>query len=98
MLALDNIFIPDEFLGEPVSAIRIEIKGQKDGQPKEIVYGGSALTVSSATAGPTAIGVLMLAQGDIKKKGVYAPEGCIDNFGKFMTELKKRGRFDQPGS
>jgi saccharopine dehydrogenase-like NADP-dependent oxidoreductase len=43
-----------------------------------------------ATAAPAAIGVSMLYDGDLKKKGVYAPEGIIDNFGKFMTELKKR--------
>ncbi len=90
MLSLENEFVPDECLGEPVSAIRIEIKGEKDGQSKEIVYGGATASMANATAAPAAIGAHMLAHSDIKVKGVYAPEGCIDDFGKFMTELKKR--------
>lgn len=90
LLALENTFIPDECLGEPVSGIRIEIKGEKDGRPKEIVYGGSSTNMANATSAPTSIGVNMLAQGEIKVKGVYAPEGCIDDFRKFMSELKKR--------
>lgn len=90
LLALENTFVPDECIGEPMSGIKIEIIGEKDGQPKEIVYGGSTTSMANATAAPTAIGVHMLAHGDIKVKGVYAPEGCIEDFGKFMTELKKR--------
>jgi len=89
-VALENTFVPDECLGEAISGIRIEIKGVKDGQPKEIVYQDSTSSLSGATAAPASIGLLMLYDGDIKKKGVFAPEGCIDDFKKFMTELNKR--------
>lgn len=89
--ALQNTIIPDEYSGEfPMSGIKIEVRGEKDGEPQEYIYGGSTKSIARATAGPAAIGVLMFHDGDIKKKGVFAPEGCIDDFGKFMTELKKR--------
>jgi saccharopine dehydrogenase-like NADP-dependent oxidoreductase len=63
----------------------------KNGKPHEYIYGGATTSMAKATAAPAAIGALMIYEGDIKKKGVFAPEGCIDNFRKFMTELKKRG-------
>lgn len=91
LCALQNTIIPDEYFGDsPMSGIKIEVRGEKDGKPQEYIYGGSTGSLANATAGPAAIGVLMFCDGDIKKKGVVAPEGCIDNFGKFMTELKKR--------
>ena len=67
------------------------IRGEKGGAPQEYIYGGSTKSMARATAGPAAIGVLMIYEGDITKRGVFAPEGCIDNFAKFMTELEKRG-------
>ena len=92
MAALGDAFPPDEYVGgSAMSGIKIEVRGWKDGKPKEYIYGGSTTSMAYATAAPAAIGVCMLYDGDIKKKGVYAPEGCIDDFGKFMTELKKRG-------
>ena len=73
-----------------MSWIKIEVRGEKDGKPQEYIYGGSTKSLPTATSAPTSIGVHMIDDGDIKKKGVFAPEGCIDDFGKFMTELKKR--------
>ena len=75
----------------PMSGIKIVIRGEKGGAPQEYIYGGSTKSMARATAGPAAIGVLMIYEGDITKRGVFAPEGCIDNFTKFMTELEKRG-------
>lgn len=88
--ALDNIYVPDECLGEPVSAIRIEVKGWKEDKPKEIIFNGSSSGMAAATAAPASIGIHMFIKGEITKKGVYAPEGCIDNYKEFMTELAKR--------
>ncbi len=91
LCALQNTIIPDEYAGDfPMSGIKIEIRGEKAGKPQEYIYGGSTKSLTNATAAPTAIGVLMIYDGDIKKKGVFAPEGCIDDFRKYMTELKKR--------
>jgi lysine 6-dehydrogenase len=91
MAALGDAFPPDEYVGDTaMSGIKIEIRGEKDSKPKEFIYGGSTNSMAYATAAPAAIGVCMLSDGDLKKKGVFAPEGIIDDFGKFMTELKKR--------
>lgn len=91
MCALEDAYLPPEYPGDNTgSAIKIEIRGMKNGKPHEYIYGGATDSMARATAAPAAIGVLMMCDGDIKKKGVFAPEGCIDDFGKFMTELKKR--------
>jgi saccharopine dehydrogenase (NAD+, L-lysine-forming) len=93
MIALDKQVPPTEYLGQAMSGIRIEVRGRKDGKPQDYIRGGSTYTMAGATAGPTSIGVFMLAHGDIETKGVVAPEGCIygpEKFAKFMAELKKR--------
>ena len=91
LCAVEDAYPPEEFAGQTAcSGIKIEVRGEKDGKPKEYIYGGSTESMAGATAPPAAIGVLMFYDGDIKKKGVFAPEGIIDNFSKFMTELKKR--------
>jgi saccharopine dehydrogenase (NAD+, L-lysine-forming) len=91
LYVLQRTFVPDQYPGEfPMSGIKIEVRGEKDGKPQEYIYGSSTKSMAGATAAPVAIGVLMIYDGDIKKKGVFAPEGCIDNFGKFMSELAKR--------
>jgi saccharopine dehydrogenase-like NADP-dependent oxidoreductase len=92
MCALEDAYPPPEYPGDNTgSAIKIEIRGMKNGKPHEYIYGGATTSMAKATAAPAAIGALMIYEGDIKKKGVFAPEGCIDNFRKFMSELKKRG-------
>lgn len=93
MIALDGDITPDEYIGQTMSGIKIEVKGKKDGRFQDYIRGGSTYSMAGATAGPTSIGVLMLAHGDIDVKGVVAPEGCIygpEKFAKFMSELKKR--------
>lgn len=91
MLSLEENNPPDHYVGDSaMSAIKIEVRGEKDSKPHEIIYGGSANSMAYATAAPASIGVLMFYDGDIKEKGVFAPEGIINDFGKFMTELKKR--------
>jgi len=91
LCALEDAYPPGEYPGDNAgSAIKIEIRGLKDGKPKEYIYGGATNSMAYATAAPASIGVFMFHDGDIKKKGVFAPEGIIDNFGKFMSELKKR--------
>jgi saccharopine dehydrogenase-like NADP-dependent oxidoreductase len=43
-----------------------------------------------ATGVSASIGGIMLAKGEIKKKGVMPPEDCIQPR-KFFNELEKRG-------
>ena len=78
--------------GKPATAMKIEVIGERSGEPKTIVYGGASGLggEQEATGWPASIGAQMLGRGEIKVKGVVPPEACID-FRKFMTELGKRG-------
>ena len=46
--------------------------------------------MAPGTGLPASIAALMMNAGDVKVKGVVAPEGCIDA-PKFLSELLKRG-------
>ena len=39
---------------------------------------------------PASIGTQMLGKGEIRTKGVLAPEGCVDTT-RFFAEIAKRG-------
>jgi lysine 6-dehydrogenase len=59
-----------------VSGIRIEVKGERRGDPTEYVWLGVGKFAGGAISLVT--GVKLLAKGEIKVKGVHPPEGCID--------------------
>jgi len=84
--------VPDD-----CEAVIVDIRGKKDGKvfhhrmsamsyPKKELHtsGGTLLT-----AVPPSIVAQMLVKGEIEKKGVLAPENCI-NPDIFMKELRKR--------
>ncbi len=73
---------------EPCSAIRVDVHGRKNGKPQLISY-GAADHMNRLTGIPLAIGTVMLGAGQIKEKGVLAPEACIDPRA-FLRELEKR--------
>jgi saccharopine dehydrogenase-like NADP-dependent oxidoreductase len=80
---------------EAVGGLRVDVNGEKDGNPTRLIYrlrvaGPEMATMSTSTGIPLSIGAQMLARGEIKAKGVFAPEGCIDPEA-FLAELKKRG-------
>jgi saccharopine dehydrogenase-like NADP-dependent oxidoreductase len=49
--------------------------------------------MARVTGSSAAVAARMLAKGDIKEKGIVAPEDAIrdDAYGIFMQELEKRG-------
>lgn len=72
-----------------LSAMTIEVKGKKEGVDVRYIYSGTT-NMGPATGIPASIGAQMLGRGEIKVKGVVAPEACIDPE-LFMVELSRRG-------
>lgn len=73
---------------EPCSGTWVEVKGEKGGNPTRYIY-RAADRMYKQTGGPASIGAQMLARGEIKAKGVLAPEACIDPV-PFFAQLAKR--------
>jgi len=73
----------------PCSGVRVDVRGQKAGEPAEISY-GAADHMDNLTGLPMAIGAVMLGRGEIGERGVIAPEQCVDP-DTFIAELAKRG-------
>ena len=74
--------------GSLLSGTRVEVKGSKDKNAVRYVY-RSVGQVHQCTGAPLSIGAQMLARGEIKPKGVLAPEACIDPK-TLLSELNKR--------
>ena len=63
--------------GPQSSGLKVIVKGEKDG--KQVTYTADmAGRMAPGTGLPAAMAALMFADGDVKEKGVVAPEGCID--------------------
>lgn len=84
-----------------LGGLRVDVIGEVEGKATKLTYrlGASDRLVASAgvtgatapaTSIPLSIGAQMLAHGEIKAKGVFAPEGCV-NPKAFLNQLKKRG-------
>ncbi len=73
----------------PCSAVRVDVRGKKDGAERQISYAAAA-HMAELTALPLAVGALMLARGKVKQPGVVAPEDCIAPE-PFLAELGRRG-------
>jgi len=71
----------------PCSAVRVDVKGTKDGEPAKVTY-GAADRMNNLTSVPLAIGAVMLARGEITQRGVLAPEACIPP-DAFIRQLAK---------
>ena len=72
----ENI-IKDRDNGPQSSGLKVIVKGKRDG--KKVTYTADmAGRMAPGTGLPAAMAVLMFADGAVKKKGVVAPEGCID--------------------
>jgi saccharopine dehydrogenase (NAD+, L-lysine-forming) len=71
------------------SGMKVIVKGEREG--KQVTYTSDIVGRTAPGTGIAAsIAALMLHSGDIKVKGVVAPEGCIDP-GKYFAALLKRG-------
>ncbi|MBW2655526.1 MAG: saccharopine dehydrogenase NADP-binding domain-containing protein [Deltaproteobacteria bacterium] len=75
--------------GPQSSGLKVIVKGKKDGQT--ITYTADMVgRMAPGTGLPASIASLMMDAGDVKVKGVVAPEGCIDP-AKFIGAFLKRG-------
>jgi saccharopine dehydrogenase (NAD+, L-lysine-forming) len=71
------------------SGLKVIVKGEKRG--KRVTYTADiAGRMAPGTGLPASIAALMMEAGEVKAKGVVAPEGCIDPE-KFLAALVKRG-------
>jgi len=75
--------------GVTCSGARVDVKGRKDGKAMTLSY-SVADKMGRLTGIPASIGARWLAEGRLKTKGVFAPEGCIEPV-PFLAELEKRG-------
>ena len=71
-------------------SVMVEVSGKEDSEPKTIRYAGTS-HMREGTATPAVAGAKMIAEGDIKKLGVYAPEGCIPPEEFIMNFLGNKG-------
>ncbi|HHU68676.1 MAG TPA: NmrA family NAD(P)-binding protein [Thermoanaerobacterales bacterium] len=79
---------PQQDMGKYESGIKVVVRGTKDGnkiQHDIDMVGGTA----PGTGIPASIGAQMIVRGDITKKGVWAPEGCVDPE-KYIKEFLTR--------
>lgn len=73
----------------PLSGIRVDVAGQKNGQPVTKSY-CSVDSMNRLTGIPPAVTAMLMASGKITiPAGVYAPEGCLDP-DILLEELAKR--------
>jgi len=78
-LRIQNMHLKGKDIGEPFFGLLVEVIGTKGGNrakytytlPPEMTAAGS---VNNQTAGSLAAGVLMIARGEVSKKGVVTPE------------------------
>ena len=75
----------------PLSAIHVEVRGEKDGRPARVEL-AAVDRMMNLTGVPLAIGALMLGRGQIRRPGVLAPEaeGAVPP-DPFLEELAARG-------
>jgi saccharopine dehydrogenase (NAD+, L-lysine-forming) len=75
--------------GPAASGLKVIVKGERRG--KQVTYTADIVgRMAPGTGLPASIAALMMFAGEVKVKGVVAPEGCIDPE-KFLAELLKRG-------
>ena len=72
-------------------AVMVAVKGKKNGKEMEYEFSGTA-KMKEATATPAALAAIMMAKGEIERKGVIPPEAGIPSK-KFLNRLVKTGIF-----
>jgi len=66
--------------------LKAKVKGESQGKKVCYSYGIASRSAVSCTALPAALGALMIANGKVKERGVFAPEGAIDSRA-FLKEI-----------
>jgi len=75
--------------GPQASGLKVIVKGERKG--RQVTYTADMVgRMAPGTGLPASIAALMLNSGDIRSKGVVAPEGCVDPE-KFLAALLQRG-------
>ena len=75
--------------GPSCSGLKVTVKGERDG--KQVIYTADMVGgMGPGTGLPASIAVRMLGAGDIRFKGISAPEGCVDP-GKFLAAMVQCG-------
>jgi len=84
-MILDTVNKYGEFGLEGV-CLRVDVKGEKDGSPAQFSYRccGAADLITSL---PAMLGTIMIVEGEVKKSGVFGPEGIIDQK-SFFNRMK----------
>jgi lysine 6-dehydrogenase len=73
---------------QPTKVSRVIVKGKKESRATSYTYDRIGNDWEAGIA--LSIGAQMLADAAVTKKGVFAPEGCVEPQ-EFFQELKKRG-------
>lgn len=79
-------------------ALRVDVAGEKNGKRVRFSYTSGAAT-DLLTSLPSVIGALMLARGQIRGAGVFAPEGIVETktfFSELVKDIPVRALTDQP--
>ena len=75
--------------GPAASGLKVIVKGERKGN--QVTYTADIVgRMAPGTGLPASIAALMMEAGEVKVKGVVAPEGCIDPK-KFLAALLQRG-------
>lgn len=75
--------------GPRLSGLKVVVKGERGGG--QVTYTADIVgRMAPGTGLPASIAALMLNSGEVKEKGVVAPEGCIDPE-KFLKAFLQRG-------
>lgn len=79
----------DRDKGPLASGLKVIVKGERKGS--YVIYTADIVgRMAPGTGLPASIAALMIDSGEVKVKGVVAPEGCIDPQ-KFLSALIQRG-------
>jgi len=68
--------------------LKVRVKGESGGKTTCYTYGVACRSAVLSTALPAVLGALMVARGEVKERGVFAPEGVIDS-SEFLKEIAK---------
>lgn len=78
-------------LSRPLSAAHVEVRGMKGGRPARVELAAVG-RMADLTAIPLAVAAVMIGRGEVRRRGVIAPEaeGGLDP-DRFLEELAARG-------
>jgi len=74
--------------GDPHFLLRVDVKGTMGGSEVQFAFTGHMKDTSEATGLSASFGAQTIASGKISKRGVIAPEGCLDPkyFFKYLAD------------